>query len=77
MMGNELTFSDLAALALGHLIIQESLQDDEAQCKFLEGTPTAYTPAQVARALEVRGIPHQWFTESLNMYLSDQFKDEP
>lgn len=76
MMANELTFSDLAALALGHLIIQESLQDDEAQCTFLEGTPTTYTPAQVARALEVRGIPNEWFAESLNMYLSDQFKDE-
>lgn len=76
MKANELTFSDLAALSIGRLILNEALTDDEAQEKFETGNPTEFTPEQVRRALEIRGIPGDWFNDSMKILLDEQFEGD-
>lgn len=76
MKANELTFSDMAALAIGRIILSESLNDDETQHKFEEGSPTEFTPEQVRRALEIRGIPGDWFNDAMKILLDEQFEGD-
>lgn len=76
MKAQELTFSDLAALAIGRIILSESLTDDETQHKFEAGSPTEFTPEQVRRALEIRGIPGDWFNDAMKILLDEQFEGD-
>lgn len=65
MEPNQLTLSDLAALSLGHLLLNQQLTDEEVD----GGTVDTYTLQHIDTALKEVGIEPSWFGERLAMYL--------
>ncbi|AMJ45485.1 hypothetical protein [Corynebacterium stationis] len=65
MEPNQLTLSDLAALSVGHLLLNRQLTDEEVD----GGTVDTYTLQHIDTALKEVGIEPSWFGERLAMYL--------
>ncbi|MGO2640409.1 MAG: hypothetical protein ACTH98_06930 [Corynebacterium flavescens] len=65
MSPNDLTLTDLAALAIGHLILDRELTDEQ-----LDGNgDMTHTMGQINAALDKAGINRNWFKDRLAMYL--------
>lgn len=65
MNPNDLTLSDLAALSVGHLILNRQLTDEQLEACEVD----TYTMGQINTALKELGIEPNWFSDRLAMYL--------